>query len=74
MLRLLLGGPLWLAAKVAEAADQQILDPSRVEAELLRLEARLDAGELDEAVFEQQEAELLAELKAIRAALAERAA
>jgi hypothetical protein len=64
----------WIARQVAAAAEQQYLDPGRIEAAMFALERRLDAGEIDEAAFEGEEALLLQELKNIRAALADRAA
>ena len=62
-----LDGVQWLGAKVADAVDAQWNDPARIEAALLALETRLEAGELTEAEFEAGEAELLAELSAMRA-------
>jgi hypothetical protein len=65
-------GPLlglrWLALRVAEAAEQELNDPDRIERDLLALERALEAGEIDEATFEAQEAELLAALDAGKAA------
>ncbi|NKC34546.1 gas vesicle protein GvpG [Falsiroseomonas selenitidurans] len=63
-----LNGIGWVAGQVAQAVDQQWYDPRRVEAALLALERRLEAGEITEAEFEAAEAEQLAELAAIRAA------
>jgi hypothetical protein len=71
LLSLPVSGPIgalgWLARQVAEAAMQQYLDPARIEAALLALERRLDAGAIDEATFEAEEAALLEELADIRA-------
>jgi hypothetical protein len=61
-----LRGVGWLARQVAEAALQEMLDPTRIERALFALERQLDAGEIDEARFEAEEAELLAELTRIR--------
>jgi hypothetical protein len=64
-----LTGPLrgltWLARQIAEAASREMADPAQIEAELLALERRLNAGEIDEATFETREAELLARLSEI---------
>jgi hypothetical protein len=76
ILRDVLGGPVtlpfgllvWLARQVAEAADRELLDPARIEAALLDLERRLNAGEIDEAEFERAEAALFADLRNLRAA------
>jgi hypothetical protein len=62
-----LDGVQWLGAKVADAVDAQWNDPARIEAALLSLESQLEAGTLTEAEFEAGEAELLAELSAMRA-------
>jgi hypothetical protein len=62
-----LGAVTWIARQVAEAALAQYLDPARIEAALLALERRLEAGEIDEAGFEAAEAALLAELREMRA-------
>jgi Gas vesicle protein G len=66
-----IGGLTWLAQKIAEAAVTEWLDPARIERRLLQLEQRLEAGEIDEATYEQAEAGLLEELRLIRASLAE---
>lgn len=62
-----IGGLAWLARQIAASALDELLDPGRIEAALLALERRLEAGELDEAAFEAEEAALLAELADIRA-------
>ena len=62
-----IGGVLWIARQVAEAAVSEWRDPARVERALLALEKRLLAGEIDEATYDAEEATLLAELQAIRA-------
>ncbi len=62
-----MGGVGWIASQVAGAVEAQWNDPKRIEAALLRLEERLDAGEIEEPEFEAAEAELLAELHAMRA-------
>lgn len=79
MLAALLGFPVslpllgvgWLARQVTEAALQEMLDPARIEAALLTLEQRLEAGEIDEAEYEAGETELLEALARMRAAAAE---
>lgn len=66
-----IGGLVWLARQVAENAVRQMLDPARIEAALLGLERRLEAGEIDEAAFEAAESLLLEELAEMRAASAD---
>ncbi len=39
-----MGGVGWIASQVAGAVEAQWNDPKRIEAALLRLEERLDAG------------------------------
>jgi hypothetical protein len=75
LLTLPISGPLqavgWIAGKVGEAAEREAFDPARVEAALLALERRLEAGEITEAEFEAaetQQLELLAIIRARRAA------
>lgn len=65
-----IGGLVWLARQIAENAVRQLLDPVRIETALLALERRLEAGEIDEATFEAEEAALLEELVDMRAASA----
>jgi chorismate mutase len=71
LLCLPVAGPLqglgWVAGQIAGAAEREAFDPARVEAALRRLEHQLEAGEIDEAAFERQEAEQLALLAVIRA-------
>jgi hypothetical protein len=65
-------GPLaglgWLARRIAEAADQEMANPARIEAALAELERALEAGAIDEPAYEVREAELLAELADLQAA------
>lgn len=62
-----LGGIAWVARQIAQMVEDQNFNPKRIEAALLALERRLEAGEIDEAAFETAEAELLEELRLIRA-------
>jgi hypothetical protein len=64
-----LSGLLWLARRVAEAADHEMQDPERIEAALLELERQLESGEIDTVAHETREAELLAELDTMRGPL-----
>ena len=75
ILRTLAGAPVvgpvlglgWLARRIAEAAEQEMNDPARIEKALLALGEALEAGEIDEAAHDAREAELLAELAALTA-------
>jgi cytochrome c-type biogenesis protein CcmH/NrfG len=51
--------------EVQKAADQELNDPDVIRRELLELQRRLDAGLIDEATYDQAEAELLGRLNAI---------
>ncbi len=61
-----LRGVGWIARKIAEAAEAEYYDPAHVQTALRALEERLDAGEITESQFEQEEEVLLARLKEIR--------
>jgi len=65
-----LAGLGWLARQVAEAAMTEWLDPARIEAALLRLERKLELGEIDEPTYEAEEALLLEELARMHATAA----
>ncbi len=65
----LLGAPRmvhWLATKMAEEAQREFLDEGRVRGELLTLQQRYDAGEIEAAEYDQRENALLERLNAIR--------
>lgn len=62
----------WLANKIAEAAEAELLDEDRVRGELLELQMRLEIGEITEEEYAEQEGVLLQQLNAIRKARAER--
>jgi len=65
-------GVKWLAEKVAEAAEDELLDEDRVRGELLELQMRLEMDEISEEEYTRQESVLLERLSAIREAKAER--
>ncbi|MEW1908525.1 gas vesicle protein GvpG [Kitasatospora sp. NPDC085895] len=67
-------GVVWVAERVAEAAEQTFYDPAPVEEELKALERDLLAGRIDEAAFEEREEELLDRLDEIRLFWASRGA
>jgi len=57
-------GALWIAEQVQVEAERQMDEPTQVRAELARLEAAFERGELDEEEFERREDELLDRLEA----------
>ena len=63
-----LSGLAWIARRIAEAAEQELHDPARIEAQLLALERQLESGEIDSATHEAREAELLDTLASMQAA------
>ena len=65
-------GVHWLATKVAEAAESEVLDESKVRGELLELPIRLEMGEITEEEYDERERVLVERLNAIREAKAER--
>ena len=67
-----LNGFYWLAEKIHDQAMDAYADPNRITAALIALEEALERGEIDEDQFDEQEAELLSELKEIKAFLAAR--
>ena len=62
----------WLAIKVAEEAERELLDEDRVRVELLEIQTRYDLGEVGEEDYDERERILLERLNAIREAKAER--
>jgi hypothetical protein len=66
-----LTGPLrglsWIARRIAEAAEQELNNPARIESELLALECQLEAGDIDSETHEAREAELLEKLASMQA-------
>jgi len=62
----------WLAKKVTEEAEGELLDEDRVRAQLLELQTRYDLGEITEEEYERQEKVIVERLNAIREAKAER--
>ncbi len=65
-------GVHWLATKVTETAESEVLDESKVRSELMELPIRLEMGEITEEEYDKQERRLVERLNAIREAKAER--
>jgi len=61
-----MGGIHWLATKVTEAAEGELLDEDRVRGELLELQMRLEMAEISEEEYDEQEKVLVEWLNAIR--------
>ncbi|MFI1564715.1 MULTISPECIES: gas vesicle protein GvpG [unclassified Streptomyces] len=56
-------GSAWAIKQVLSEAERIYYDPATVRAELAQLEARLEAGEMDEEEFDRMEDELLDRLE-----------
>ena len=59
-------GVHWLAEKLAEAAENELLDEDKIRGELLGLQIRLDMGEVTEEEYDEQERLLMERLNTIR--------
>ncbi len=66
-----LGPVLFVAEQIADQAEEAMLDDKAIVSQLTRLGADLDAGRIDEATFEEQEAVLLERLEEIQVLKAE---
>ncbi|MFF1631471.1 gas vesicle protein GvpG, partial [Streptomyces sp. NPDC058272] len=53
----------WAVGQGLAEAERQYYDPAAIQAELARLEQRLEAGEIDDDEFDSQEDELLDRLE-----------
>jgi len=58
-----LGGALWIARHVHQAAEREFRDPAAIRRALRNLERQLEDGEIDEETFEEAEAVLLERLR-----------
>ena len=52
--------------QILEMAERELYDPDRIREQLLLLQLRLDEGEITEEEYVEQEAEVLARLRAAR--------
>jgi glycine/D-amino acid oxidase-like deaminating enzyme len=59
-------GAAWVVQQVAEEADRQLYDESRMRGELLQLELDHDAGLVNDETYEEQADELLARMAQAR--------
>jgi hypothetical protein len=60
-------GVVWIAEKIQEAAEEELLDEEQVKRELTELYMRLETGRITEEEFTTQEEELVERLEAIEA-------
>ena len=68
-----LNGVLWLGKKINEVAEREFSDEGRIKEKLMQVQLRFEMDEINEEEYNQQEAELLARLDAIRKAKEEEA-
>jgi hypothetical protein len=59
-------GVVWVAEQIAEEANLELDDESRIRRELGRLELEHEAGELSDEELERREDELLEQLQALQ--------
>ena len=64
---LLVDGLRFVLDKVATVADQELHDPDRQRERLLEAQLRLESGEIDDAAFEDIEADVFARIREIKA-------
>ena len=64
-------GAAWVVEQVAEEAERQLYDESRIRRELLQLEIDHDAGLLSDAAYKEQADELLGRMAEARERRAE---
>ena len=58
--------PVWVAKKLAESAEKDMMDDSKVYEDLLALQMRHELGEISDEEYEKQEARLVERLEEIR--------
>lgn len=59
-------GTIWVARKLAEAAEQQRNDPGMLKSALIDAEKKLLSGELSEEEYDEIETEILTRLRAAK--------
>ena len=63
---MLIGGLRFVFDKIAAAADTELNDDTALREQLLAAQMRMELGELNQADFDQLEADILARLREIR--------
>jgi hypothetical protein len=61
-----IAGFTFIMDQLRDMADRELFDPDRIRDELLMLQLQLDDGEITEEEYEEQEAEIIARLRAAR--------
>ena len=60
-------GTFWTLDKVQRAVQEELTDDTPVKEELMQLQLRLDAGEIDDDEYVEEEAKLMQRLREVRA-------
>ena len=58
--------PVWVSKKLAESAEKDITDDSKIHEDLLELQMRSELGEISDEEYEKQETRLMEKLEEIR--------
>ena len=58
--------PVWVSKKLAESAEKERTDDSRIYEDLLDLQMRYELGEISDEEYEKQESMLMEKLEEIR--------
>ena len=60
-------GIKWSLGKVQKVVEEELTDDAPIKQELMELQMRLELGDIDDAMYAQQEAALMARLREVRA-------
>lgn len=60
-------GIRWSLGKVQSVVEEELTDDTPVKQELMELQMRLELGEIDDAEYVRREAEIMAQLREVRA-------
>jgi hypothetical protein len=58
--------PVWIANKLADSAEKEITDDSKIYQDLLELQMRSELGEISDEEYDRQETRLMERLEEIR--------
>jgi len=59
-------GIRWTLGQVQRVAEQELTDDTKIKADLMELQLRLELGEIDEAEYAKAEAVLMQQLREVR--------
>ena len=58
--------PVWISKKLAEFAEEERMDDSKIHEDLLELQMRYELGEISDEEYDKQETRLMEKLEEIR--------